>query len=515
MAAQKSLISDRKKDLVDSAVETLLTSNWILDIDLPEELYRKIFSQIFNLLEHDLSLEVVQQDGYYLTRHYTDIFKDRPVLSRNFYAHLLILGIARLVLNHSLIHGAFKPTADFQNKFELIQKIFDYTLISLSQWWGKIYQEIRDKDHQLIDELNMVKDELQKQLDITYQILKESPVGALVCDDKFNIVRWNPTAARMSGYQPSDILNQSVMKIFTDKSRKQLIQRLKSDRKRLTNLRLYIQPKDRNPFLALVSVSYIKGMPAGKSSYVINFQNVEDQSELLRHKQRLDQLEMISRLTSSIMHDIRNPINSIGLNVELLEQAFRNGEKGKNSGFADLFIKIQNEIAQLSRNLNQYLSYTQIAETYPEPLNLAEQLKTLIEDISLETASRRIKINLSKDSQGHMISGDWLQLRRVFMNIIRNSIEAYQNGGEIQIKLSRRKKRVVVGIKDFGPGISVDERKKIFQPFFTTKKSGTGLGLFIAKQIVTAHQGKILLRSNLGNGTTFSVSFPALIMNKE
>ena len=148
-------------------------------------------------------------------------------------------------------------------------------------------------------------------------------------------------------------------------------------------------------------------------------------------------------------------------------------------------------------------------------MNLAEQLKTLIEDISLETASRRIKINLSKDSQGHMISGDWLQLRRVFMNIIRNSIEAYQNGGEIQIKLSRRKKRVVVGIKDFGPGISVDERKKIFQPFFTTKKSGTGLGLFIAKQIVTAHQGKILLRSNLGNGTTFSVSFPALLMNKE
>jgi signal transduction histidine kinase len=183
--------------------------------------------------------------------------------------------------------------------------------------------------------------------------------------------------------------------------------------------------------------------------------------------------------------------------------------------FGDLFTKIQKEIAQLSKNLNQYLSYTQIAEIYPEPINFSDQLKLLIEDISLETASRKIQIKLFKDSRHHVISGDWLQLRRAFMNIIRNSMEAYQEGGEIQIKLSKQKNRVIVAIKDFGPGISAEERKNIFQPFFTTKKSGTGLGLFITKQIVIAHQGRILLRSHLGKGTSFSISFPALKMTEE
>jgi signal transduction histidine kinase len=515
MAVRKSLISAHKKDLVNTAVETLLTSNWIPDTSLPEDVYRKIFSQIFNLIERDLLLEDLTEDGYYLTRHYVDIFNDRPILRRNFHAHLLILGIARLVLNHSLVHGVFKIAGDFQNKFELIQKIFDYTLISLSEWWGKIYQEIRDNDHQLIGELNIVKNELQKQLDITYQILKESPVGALVCDNDFNIVHWNPMAARLSGYQPNEILNKSVLKIFTEKSKKQLIQKLNSDRKRLTNLRLYIQPKTQPPFLALVSISLFKGLPAGKSSYVINFQSVDNQSELLHHKQRLDQLEMISRLTSSIMHDIRNPINSIGLNVELLEQAIKNDKQETDVNFGDLFTKIQKEIAQLSKNLNQYLSYTQIAETYPEPINLSDQLKSLIEDISLETTSRKIQIKLFKDTRHHVISGDWLQLRRAFMNIIRNSMEAYQEGGEIQIKLSKQKNRVIVGIKDFGPGVSPEEKKKIFQPFFTTKKSGTGLGLFITKQIVIAHQGRILLRSHSGKGMSFSISFPALKMTEE
>lgn len=509
MTDENNLLHIHKKTLVDTAFETLFTSHWVPDLDLSEQTCRKIFNDIFTQIENDLYSEI-EQPGYYLSNYYLTAFPTRAELKQNFYAQLAFLGIARMIINHFLIHTIEKFTSEFQNNFEKIQKIFDYTLIALSQWWGQLYQDLRNKDLQLIKELNQVKDDLQKQLDVIYQIFRESPVGAANCDENLSVLFWNPTAVRLTGYTPEDIMKKNIVTIFTDSSRDLLLGKLKNDRRRISNLRLYIQPKIGNSFPVLVSVSRLRYAQPGSIYYVINFQEISNSAIIEKSKQRLNQLTTITRLTSAIMHDIRNPLNSIGLNVEILDGLLQADYQANISQAQELLKKIDYEIQQLNKTLNHYLAYGHLTELYLEPFDLSERFQSFLDDISLEATMKKIKIHYKSDHSESWISGDWLQLNRVFMNIVQNALEVTSESGEIFVSLYNRNNRVVVSIRDSGPGIPAAQRKKIFEPFFTTKKSGTGLGLFISKEIVKAHGGRISHQASKSGGTIFTVSIPLI-----
>jgi PAS domain S-box-containing protein len=514
MVDEKSIFHTHKKALIDTAFETLLTSHWVVDLDLSEQTCRKIFSDIFTQIENDLFSES-DQPGYYLSRYYLTAFQTKSELTQNFYAQLAFLGISRIIINHFLIHTVGEFSGEFQSTLEKIQKIFDYTLISLSQWWGQLYQDLRDKDLQLIRELNLVKDDLQKQLDVIYQIIRESPVGAANCDEYLNVLFWNPTAVRLTGYNPDEILKKNIITIFTDSSRDQLLSKIRPDRKRISNLRLYIQPKVGNSFPVLVSVSRLRYSRPGSIHFVINFQEISNNAVIEKSKQRLNQLTTITRLTSAIMHDIRNPLNSIGLNVEILETLLPPDNQENSNRVQELLKKIEFEIQQLSKNLNHYLAYGHLTELYLEPFNLADRFKSFLDDISLEATMKKIKIHFKSDHAETWISGDWLQLNRVFMNIMQNALEVTSESGDIYVGLYCRNNRVIISIRDSGPGIPVSQRRKIFEPFFTTKKSGTGLGLFISKEIVKAHGGRITYQPSKSGGTIFTVSIPAIEVMRE
>ena len=510
-----SMIHSYRTSLVESAAETFLTSSWSYDLTLPQATMKKIFGGIFLSLERDLTQESATELGHHLIQFYLKTLRNHPTLKQNFHAQLTIMGIARVVANHFL---TFMPTSEinnFQEKFGIVQKIFDFTLIAISQWWGLLYDELRKGDQALINELKIVKNGLQHHLNIIYQIIRETPVGVVACDANLIVQHWNPMAVRLTGLTPMKILKKTVLDIFTNKSRDQFMQKLRSDRNWIPNLRLYIQPKNGNPVPVLVSISKIRNVHPGNIFYIINFQDVSDQAGFKSHVQRLNQLIAIARLSSSMMHDIRNPLNSIGLNIELLEQLFGKEGIDLSPDIQGLMNRVHQEIQQLSQNLNQYLSYSQLAQLQIEPLNLALQLATLIEELKFEAAFKNIQIIFQPIRKDCRIMGDWLQLRRVFINLIQNAVEVLQKGGEIRIKIYRRRKRVIINIKDNGPGIVLNRKGSVFEPFYTTKKSGTGLGLFIAREIVLAHRGRISYRSESGKGTQFTVSIAVFETNGE
>jgi PAS domain S-box-containing protein len=515
MNTTESFLKAHKKILVDTAIETLLTSGWIPQPEISESTSRKIFSDIFSQIDKDLFSQV-KESGFQLSRFYLDLFHNNPDLKQNFYAQLAYLGISRIVLNHYFIHRLSEESGNFQTILERIQKIFDFTLISLSQAWGEMYKDIREKDLQLIRELRLVKNDLQKQLNVIYQIMKESPIATVNCDEHFSIVQWNPAAMRLTSYAPADIMKKNILGIFTSASRERLKNRLNSDRKRVSNLRLYIQPKIGNPLPTIVSVSKIKFPSSADIHYLFNLQEINaGYAGIEKSKQKLNQLMTITRLSSAIMHDIRNPLNAIGLNVEILEQHFQQQSFENNSAARELLRKVQKEIQQLSQNLNQYLAYGHLTELYLEPINFSAKFRTFLEDINLEASLKKVKINFNGDAKDRWVSADWLQLNRVFMNIMNNAFDAAGSSGNIDVTMRGRGRRVSVSFWDNGPGIPPSLRGKVFEPFFSTKKTGTGLGLFIAREIVKAHGGRISYRPAQIGGSIFSLSFPCIDDGKE
>ncbi len=509
MDKKKSFIKAHKPILIETALETLLTSHWLPHFDLPEEICRKIFSEIFSQIQKDL-ISRGRSDTYYLSQFYLNTFKNKLNLKRNFYAQLAFISIARIVLNHYYINVFTDHSRDFLTVFEKIQKIFDSTLISLGQWWGEIYQEMREKDLQLIGELNLVKNDLQKQLDVIYQILKESPIGVADCDNNLNVLHWNPAAVRLTGYAPTDILKKNIIHIFTNNSKDRLLERLGHNRSKITNLRLYIEPKFGNPFPIFVSVSKIKYFQPSNLHYVFNFLSSGDQYSTEKSKQKLNQLTTITRLTSAIMHDIRNPLNSIGLNAEILEDFISEAGLNNQVKIQELLDKIQKEIHQLSQNLSQYLAYGHLTELHLEPIDLSSKLNTFIGDMRFEAALKKVQIIFKPRIINIWVLGDWVQLNRMFMNIMQNALDVTKENGKVTVKIYLRKNRIIMHFIDDGPGILPAQRKKIYEPFFSTKKTGTGLGLFVVREIILAHKGRISHRPAKNGGTIFTLSLPVL-----
>ena len=502
----EGFIREHKTTLVETACETLFTSYWTFESEMKSKDCRLVFLEIFTQVEQDL-FGIKAVSPYHLTTYYLKALQRKSWLVQNFHAQFALLGVSRIILNHFIIHKMPAGTANIQKLLERIQKIFDYTLISLVEHWNDIYTNLRKKDLQLISELNLVKNDLQKQLDITYQIVKESPLGAANCDREMNVIHWNPTAVRLTGYAPSDIIRTSIFRIFTPSSQQRLKIRLSSLKRKISNQRLYIQPKHGNPFPVLLSISRLRYPGMGNIYFVFNFQESGNNSSLERSKKKLYQLSTITRLTSAIMHDIRNPLNSIGLNMEIMEKALNEGKENGETKIRQLLKLVQREIQKLTQSLNQYMSYGQLSELYLEPLNFTEKFSLLMEDLNLEAALRKLKINSQAMSQPKMIMGDWVQLGRVFRNIVQNAFDASVEGGIIDVKQSYRNNRIIVSIRDYGHGIPESQRKKIFEPFYTTKPSGTGLGLFISHEIMAAHGGRISYRPVKSGGTVFTLSF--------
>ena len=504
----ESFIRSNKVSLTDTACETLFTSYWTFESEMKSKDCKLIFSEIFTQIEKDLFKES-DTSHFHLTTYYLNALQNKPGLKQNFHAQFALLGVSRIVLNHFVIHNVPNRTVDIQIFLEKIQKVFDYTLISLVERWNDIYVSLRKKDLQLIDELNLVKNDLQKQLDVTYQIIKESPIGAANCDKDMNVIHWNPTAVRLTGYSPGDIIKTSIFKIFTRASQQQLKEKLFSGKRKISNQRLYIQPKLGNPLPVLLSISRLRYPGLGNIHFVFNFQETGNNASLERSKQKLNQLSTITRLTSAIMHDIRNPLNSIGLNMEIMEKALDSEFQVSEPKIRQLSKLVQREIQKLTQSLNQYMAYGQLSELYLEPLNFTEKFHAFMEEIRLEAVLRKLKIDFYGMSYPKWILGDWVQLGRVFRNLFQNAFDASPDGGIIEVKQSHRANRILVSIRDYGHGIPELYRKKIFEPFYTTKSSGTGLGLFISHEIMAAHGGRISYRPAKSGGTIFTLSFKA------
>lgn len=509
MTKLAALIRKHQNELIESALEALLISPWSTTHTLEIDPARQLFAGIFSHLALDIRSSTPKRISHLLSDYALQLYQKKPHLRQDLHTQLLLIGISRLVVNHFLVRRAETLNEPLSNAhFEVLQRIYDSTLISLSHYWGQQFQELHARDQNLIRELKIVKDGLQRQLNLTYQLLQQSPLGVIAVDSRLRVQHWNPMAAHLTGFQPPDILDRSVLTLFTAASQQLLEKKFAAPRGYHANLEVYIQRKSGSIFPALLSLSRTAEGEQARFRYVINFQDISERAAFQSSIQRLNQLSALSRLSSAIMHDIRNPLNSIGLNTELIEEALESPREGSSERIAAMVAATKRQLQQLRTNLDHYLTYTHLSHLKVEPFDLQVELARLIQETRLEAAFQAVSLLYQGTSSSCPVMGDWLQLRRVFVNLITNAMEATGVAGVIRVRLSRRGRRIAVSVSDNGPGIDREVERSLFTPFFTTKKSGVGLGLFICREITLAHHGRINVTSQRGKGTRFSISLP-------
>ncbi len=236
---------------------------------------------------------------------------------------------------------------------------------------------------------------------------------------------------------------------------------------------------------------------------VIILEDITDVKKIQLQMQRNDKLAALGQLSTGIAHEIRNPLAII----KMIEQTMK-GEIRDNPEFIKELDIIDEEIDRANKVVKALMEFGKPSKNEK---NLTS-LNLIIEDV-LTIANKYItqhgvSVSLNKTELPYILL-DKEQLKQAFINIIFNAIDAMHSGGKIYIETKQiDNKWIQISFKDTGEGIRKEDLEKIFNPFFTTKQQGTGLGLPLVHRIVDEHSGVINVRSDLGKGTTFEIRFP-------
>ncbi|WP_185907949.1 ATP-binding protein [Psychrobacillus soli] len=233
---------------------------------------------------------------------------------------------------------------------------------------------------------------------------------------------------------------------------------------------------------------------------------IHDESEKIHMKKRLNHTESLStigQLAASIAHEIRNPMTSLKGFTQLLQQT--TNEDGKR-----YLAVINEEIKRMEEILTEFLEVSKPTNNEFEYIELKELLLEVVNFMAPQALLKNIEVSTSLQTECTCkVLGDRNLIKQVFMNSIKNAIEAMPKGGNIYITVScTEKKDVCIEIRDQGQGIEAAQLDKIFDPFFTTKSGGTGLGLSHSSQVIKSHGGTIEVESKVEVGTSFKFILP-------
>lgn len=230
-------------------------------------------------------------------------------------------------------------------------------------------------------------------------------------------------------------------------------------------------------------------------------------ADLQQQQEKLIGLEKLAawrEMARVLAHEIKNPLTPMQLMVQQMRDEYRGGDFQYQNLLQECGGIITEEIEKLRRLAREFSAFARMPELHPAP----GQLNDLIREVARLHAARGLGLDL--DPSLPQIHFDWEAMRRVLINLIEN---AFQASSQAEVTISTRlvisSKAIEMTVADTGPGIPLENLKKIFEPYFSTKKSGMGLGLAIVKRLVEEHHGAIAVVSEAGKGTRFIVTLPA------
>ena len=222
-----------------------------------------------------------------------------------------------------------------------------------------------------------------------------------------------------------------------------------------------------------------------------------------------ERLAAIGRMTSLITHELRNPLSSIGLNAEMVVEQLLSIEHEERAEIIAHLETITREVDRLRDITEEYLVYARLPEPRFARLDIAELLEHLVDFHEWEWSQQGVEVCLDIDQRPLMLNADANQLRQAFLNLIKNATEATQSQGRVEVRVRQSGEMLHVHVEDWGEGIAQEIKERIFEPFFTSKAKGTGLGLAMTQQIIEEHHGLLThTQPEHHQGSQFTVSLP-------
>jgi two-component system, NtrC family, sensor histidine kinase HydH len=218
--------------------------------------------------------------------------------------------------------------------------------------------------------------------------------------------------------------------------------------------------------------------------------------------------DLLERLLARLAHEIRNPLSSLDIHVQLLEEDLGGVAPAMRGQLTPRLEIIRGELHRLESIVEQFLRLAGPSALDLEPVEVVKIVSHVCDLLRPEAAAREIELTTQVESSLPSITADPVRLTQAVMNLVINAMQAVERKGRIAVGANLIQQAIVVTVSDNGPGIPPEKLASIFDPYFTTKTEGSGLGLWIAQQIVTAHGGSIQAQNGPAGGAVFAMALP-------
>jgi two-component system, sporulation sensor kinase E len=348
---------------------------------------------------------------------------------------------------------------------------------------------------------------------LAVQLISKIHLGVIVVDDRLNVVEINQAAARLLGLEKSKMMYRSfrdaVIQLGLPKKYRDRLFSILHSRKEKRKLELDWCPDGEEPRCLLMRFHTFEDSESGLKGQILM---IEDQTEMQLLRQQVQQnnrLATIGQIAAGTAHEIRNPLTAIRGFLQVIGHKMKENGQQKEHGYIDIMLR---EISRISSLVGEFLMLSKPRHLNVQSVNVTKVFNDILPIIKNEALLYNIDVMIKRQlTTIPMIEADGELLKQVFLNVSKNAIEAMKDGGllTIRLKTNEKRKHVVVEIMDTGPGIPPHVLEKIYEPFFTTKENGTGLGLPICRQILREIDGEIKIESG-PKGTKVKVYLPLI-----
>ncbi|USG68345.1 ATP-binding protein [Brevibacillus ruminantium] len=409
----------------------------------------------------------------------------------------------------SILFGLF---CTFYFRKELLRPIQSLILqvreVSKGTFGQQIIYNTKDEFHELAVEFNKMSTNiaqlfqqdqaqrlvLEEEKNVREQILNSLPVGVITRHFHSEWVHINQKAKELVRFDDCNFPVTKEPDLWVGRPGEQTPW--------FENRKITLYREDGSSFIALVSYVPLRNQYDQEAGWMVAFSDITEQERVQEYLHQSEKLAMVGQLAAGAAHEIRNPLTVIYGFIQLLEQRLPEEEKDRH--YLPLILV---EIERVNRIVTELLMLSKPSEPNYRETSLSEVLDSILPLMKGEAALHGIEI-LDLSDKNTKLEVDVEQLKQIMLNLMKNSIEAMGDGGELQIQSEVVDSSVRIHVRDSGSGIPSEHLVKIFDPFFSLKEDGTGLGLPISRRMVENHGGSMQIFSQLGEGTEIVITLP-------
>jgi len=330
--------------------------------------------------------------------------------------------------------------------------------------------------------------------------------GLIVLDGKGRINYANRAAEKLLGFKMSVAEGMPISRYLPEIEWTQVLKLDEREWSRMVSREIEITyPEHRYLDFYVVPLAAVNVKEPGAVMILRDITRERHQETATLESERLN---AITLLAAGVAHEIGNPLNSLTIHLQLLGRELKHLPEKDQAPIADLLTVAQREVERLDQIITQFLRALRPSMPQLEPGDLAKVLKETLQFLNHEIKDRDVLVEIDAPAELPAVRIDANQIKQAFFNIIRNAIQVMPNGGLLKISLGSTDRFVFISFTDTGPGIPPSDLGTIFEPYFTTKNEGSGLGLMIVQRIVRDHGGELEVHSEPNTGTTFTLYLP-------